>query len=348
MFHIAFGGPSPLRFRWLNAFIVGDSSYWSLYSSCYISSRRRPSRERPWCIIAFLPPAWAVASISLATGLRGKTRPIIATLCAALPLASVLIAWPTFVDSNQVYSDLDALLPHMQRGAAVMAINFGPNPPHRLWSPSVAQGYVVAEHGGRCVHDYTESPVSVVAQRPEKQWQEPLARLEGYLGGIRPAWDFTRFRYFLFATTKPSVALVVAMALKNDARLIASKGDWYLFESKLALAPIDADDAPIPTPHPKSLRFLLDKLGNDFEALDPDHRESLFPTTRRSELSFSKEHDIRVPSRPPAPHTRSTHRPFKICLTPSSVGSASSPPASRSAGRRTATPIPVWACTRQP
>jgi len=225
----------------------------------------------------FLPPAWAVASISLATGLRGKTRPIVAMLCAALPLASVLIAWPTFVDSNQVYSDLDALLPHMQRGATVMAINFGPNPPHRLWSPSVAQGYVVAEHGGRCVHDYTESPVSVVAQRPEKQWQEPLARLEGYLGGIRPAWDFTRFRYFLFATTKPSVALVVAMALKDEARLIASKGDWYLFESKLTLAPIDSDDAPIPTPHPKSLRFLLDKLGNDFESMDPDHRESLFP-----------------------------------------------------------------------
>jgi hypothetical protein len=225
----------------------------------------------------FLPPAWAILSVSLAAGLRHGIRPLRVMLCAAMPLASLLIVWPTFADSHRMYSDLDALLPNMERGSAVMSINFGPDPPHRLWSPVVATGYVVAEHGGRSIHDYTQSPVSIVAQRPEKQWLEPLARLEGRLGDIRPAWDFTRFRYLLLATTKPSIALSVSMAMKDDARLAASKGDWYLFESKLPLAPIDADDAPLPQPHPKTLRFRMKQLAQELETTDVSQWDTLLP-----------------------------------------------------------------------
>jgi len=225
----------------------------------------------------FLPPAWAILSVSLAAGLRNVMRPLPVLLCAAMPVASLLIVWPTFVDSHRMYSDLDSLLPHMARGTAVLAINFGPDPPHRLWSPSVAGGYVVAEHGGRSVHDYTQSPVSIVAQRPGKEWLEPLLRLEGHLGDIRPAWDFTRFRYLILATTKPSIALTVSMAVRDYARLISSKGDWYLFESKLPLVAIDANDAPLPTPHPKTLRFLMKQVAKDLEAGDESHIDSILP-----------------------------------------------------------------------
>jgi hypothetical protein len=176
-----------------------------------------------------------------------------------------LISWPTFVDSDRIYSDLATLVPFVEPGSAVMALNLGPNPPHRLWSPVVAMGHVVAVRGGRAMFDYSQSPVSPVAQRPEKQWAEPVDRLEGHPYDMRPAWDFTRFRYVLMATPKPTLAAAAEMAITDEARLVASKGDWYLFESRLPLVPIDADDAPLPTPRPATLRKKLRDVARDLE-----------------------------------------------------------------------------------
>jgi hypothetical protein len=86
---------------------------------------------------------------------------------------------------------------------------------------------------------------------------------------MRPDWDLTRFRYLLVATPRPSLAAAVTFALQDDATLLAAAGDWYLFESRLALAPIDANDAPLPTPHPASLRKKLRELAAGREWVAP-------------------------------------------------------------------------------
>ncbi len=208
----------------------------------------------------FLPPAWAILAVAGAQRARriGGLLPPMA--CAALPMASLLTAWPSFVDSSRIYSDLDALIPKMQRGSAVLPMDLGPNNDFRLWSPVVAAGHVVAVNGGRSLNDYTLSPTSPVAQRPEKQWTEPLLRMENYGLKCRPAWDFQRFRYLLLTTPKPTRAAAMTLALRNEASLIATSGDWYLFESRLPLLPIDADDAPLPTPPPPTLRTMANEV----------------------------------------------------------------------------------------
>jgi hypothetical protein len=204
----------------------------------------------------FLPPAWAIFAVSAASHTARVARLLPRALCATAPLASLLTSWPVFVDADQMYSDLDVLLPKIEPGSAVIALSVGPDTGVRLWNPMVAEGHVVAVKGGRSLIDYTDSPNSPVSQRPTKIWAEPLRRMEGRPFRFRPAWDFTRYRYLLLTTPKPSRAAGLTLAMRNEATLIGAQGDWYLFESKLPLVPIDADDAPLPTPRPPTLRAL--------------------------------------------------------------------------------------------
>jgi hypothetical protein len=214
----------------------------------------------------FLPPAWSVLAVAGAARTARVARLVPRALCATAPIASILTSWPTFVDSHHVYADLEALLPNVEVGSSVAALNLGPNPPNRLWDPMVAAGHIVAVKGGRSLFDYTQSPVSPVTQKGNRTWLEPLVRLESKPWDFRPAWDFTRFRYVFMATPKPSRALAVIYCLRDEARLVASQGDWYLFESKLPVVPVDSKDAWPPDPPPPTLLQKLKAAAIELEA----------------------------------------------------------------------------------
>jgi hypothetical protein len=217
----------------------------------------------------FLPPAWALLAVCCAARPGRSPAPaprLIPLMCGVLPVASLLAAWPVFADSDRMYSDLEVVMKAMEPGAAVAALNLGPDPDNRLWNPVAAMGHVVAEHGGRALFDYTQSPISPVAQRPEKEWADVTDRMSRDPASIRPAWDLTRFRYLLVITRDRPLGIWTAMALKKEARLVTSQGDWYLFESLLPLVPIDADDAPLPVPHPPTLRKLLRDVAGEVRA----------------------------------------------------------------------------------
>jgi hypothetical protein len=219
----------------------------------------------------FLPPAWAL--LAVCCGARPGRPPaplprLVPVMCAVLPIASLLAGWPCFADSHRMYSDLEVLMRSMEPGSAVAALNLGPDPDNRLWNPVAAMGHIVAEHGGRSLFDYTQSPISPVAQRPDKEWADAMDRTSGHPLAFRPAWDLTRFRYLLVVTRDKPLGLWAAMALQKEARFVASEGDWYLFESRLPLVPIDADDAPLPVPHPPTLRKELREVARGIRAAE--------------------------------------------------------------------------------
>jgi hypothetical protein len=216
----------------------------------------------------FLPPAWALFVVSGAAGTAATARMLPRALCALVPVASLLIGWPTFVDADRMYSDLDALMPKIDIGSTVMALNLGPDPPTRLWGPMAAMGHVIAKRGGRSLFDYTQSPTSPLAMRPRKQWVESIARLEKHPYDFTPSWDFTRYRYLLVTTPTPTLAVATALALRKEALLVATQGDWYLFESRLPLVPIDANDAWPPKPHPLTLQQELRLVSREIEAIE--------------------------------------------------------------------------------
>jgi len=213
----------------------------------------------------FLPPAWAIFAVCAGIHSRAMNRVVVRALCAVVPAATLLIAWPSFADSHRVYSDLEKIIDRIDIGSSVLALNIGAQVPHRLWNPIVAMGHVIAVRGGRSLFDYTHSPVSPVTQRAEKQWENTLDRIEARSVHFCPDWDFTLFRYVLIATPESGLASALAMAFKDDAHLAAQSGAWYLFESNLPLVPIDADEPELPSPHPPSLQTLLLQLADDLK-----------------------------------------------------------------------------------
>lgn len=213
----------------------------------------------------FLPPAWAIFAACIGAGTTRALSLARCLMCSALPIGSLLIAWPTFVDSNNVYSDLDGIVDRIAPGSAVLVIKLGHEPPHRLWTPSVAAGHIVALRGGRTIFDYTQSPVSPVVQRPKKEWIEETDRLEGRPLELRPAWDLHRFRYVALVSETPGIGQVVEMALRGDARLVASKGEWFLFESTWPVVPIDSEEVPLALPPDPTLQKKLKEVVHELE-----------------------------------------------------------------------------------
>jgi hypothetical protein len=128
---------------------------------------------------------------------------------------------------------------------------------------------VVALRGGRGLYDYTSSPTSPVSQRPKKQWDDVFSRVSDGPYNFCPDWDLTRFRYFLANTPSPGVAEAVAYALRTEASFVAHEGTWYLFESRLPVVPVDAEEEPTPYPAPPTLRRKLKDAAKELEA-SPD------------------------------------------------------------------------------
>jgi hypothetical protein len=138
--------------------------------------------------------------------------------------------------------------------------------PNRLWSPTDAMGHIVAVRGGRALFDYTLSPISPVTQRASKQWTDAIDRIDENPLGLRPGWDFTRFRYVLCNTKHSGLGAAVAIAIKDEAQLIGQSGNWYLFESRLPLVPFDSDDLPLADPRTPTLRWRLTELATQIDA----------------------------------------------------------------------------------
>lgn len=224
----------------------------------------------------FLPPAWSILAVTSASRTAAVARLLPRLLCATAPVASLLTSWPVLLDAHHVYSDLDALLPYVEVGSSIATLDMGPDPPNRLWSPMVAAGHVVAVRGGRSIFDYTQSPVSPVTQRSSKIWIEPVLRVEAHTYDFIPQWDFTRFRYVFVNTPKVNRAVAITYCMRDSARLIASQGDWYLFESTLQVVPIDAHDAAPPSPRPPTIQEALKIAAEELNG--PDKAEQTPPT----------------------------------------------------------------------
>jgi hypothetical protein len=203
----------------------------------------------------FLPPAWAILTVAAAA-----RRPLAAPwrlprlLAAFMPLAPVLIGWPRFVYSDQVYKDLDEAIAHMQRNSSYVALELGPENKYWLFSPVTGGGHVVAALGGRGFFDFSESPASPVMLRRDIIWTHIFNRLDAHSYRLYPAYDFTHFRYGILHTPDESIGHFAALACEPEAHEIFHKGEWTIVESTLPQVPVDSPDEPTPEPHPLTLR----------------------------------------------------------------------------------------------
>jgi hypothetical protein len=116
-----------------------------------------------------------------------------------------------------------------------------------------AASRALAERGGRMLFAMTDMPPNPVYVRPDRQWNEPMLRMAQNPYAFMPAYDAQRFAYLLARSAAPAARALAARALLPEVELVASKGEWDLYRSKLPVDPIDAPDRPLPSPAPETL-----------------------------------------------------------------------------------------------
>jgi len=203
----------------------------------------------------WFPPAFATFVVVAAPrDLWAPAARVTRFIVFMLPLGTLLVTWPSFADSGRAYRTLDELLPLIEPGSAVAALNLGPGDPTRTFSLGPSGARALATRGGRLDFAFTDSPVSPVIIPKPIRWNESLIRLGFDSWAFRPEHDFRSFRYALVRTTDPNVAALAQLTLAPEGRYVATAGEWVLFESTLPVVPVTSRAVLTPEPVPEQLR----------------------------------------------------------------------------------------------
>jgi hypothetical protein len=199
----------------------------------------------------FLPPAFVLLVTLAAPRTSEWEAPrVLSWVSLAAPLAALAVVLPTSIECDQMFRHFETLLPRIEPGSALVALDTHSSGTELLRGLDL-QGHAVALRGGRTFFDYTQSPTSPALLAKRSQWNDSTRRL---LHGedFRPAWDLKRYRYVFVHIARPEEIMSVRVALAPEAHFVDSAGDWMLFESNILSVPIDAPDAPLPSPAPPS------------------------------------------------------------------------------------------------
>jgi hypothetical protein len=194
----------------------------------------------------FLGPGWALFVIVAAPKLAA---PRIGKFVAAMaPVSVIAISWPQFVDASRTYSDLDSIIAHIPKGAAVTQscidrVFYRT----RVFSVGTGPARIAAEKGGRVGLSLVFSPISPVMINPAYRWDEYNFRI-AYNGSstLRPSYDLVRWEWVVVQSRDPDLRAMIKLAMQPDADFVDAKGEWLLFRSKHPQAPLLSAEPPPP------------------------------------------------------------------------------------------------------
>ena len=200
----------------------------------------------------FLAPAYALAAIGAGASCTNP-RGLVRMLAAILPLEALLIGWPAFVDASRSIEALDRLLARIPRQSAVVSVDLG-GAYSRPYDPAPAPNRMLVTRGGRVLSPWAEGPSMPVTVAAPFRWAEISARMTRDELALRPRHDLSRFSYVIVHSGSTQDVHLAAAALLPDARFVDTAGEWALFKSTHAVAPLDAPELPLPAPPPATLR----------------------------------------------------------------------------------------------
>jgi hypothetical protein len=206
----------------------------------------------------FLPPAYAILAIVVAPrDLAFAPRLLTCVATALVPIASMSVAWPIFVDADRISRDIDDIASRIAPASAIAMIEVGPHERGRMFWPETWGGHIVAQRGGRELFDFTQSPISPAFLNPAFAWNEEIARFMGVQWEFEPGKDFDRFRYAIVHSTDYAWGGAVASSMNADARIIAQRGEWFLLESNHHVVPLETPDGPRDARSSATLRVVV-------------------------------------------------------------------------------------------
>ena len=205
----------------------------------------------------FLPAACVLLVVACAPR---RTTSVRAVLLGLAPLVMLAIEAKSILEADVRYRDLDAVLAHLPDNTAVAQLDLTPQPPSVVGPIPGAASRALTLHGGRMLFALTDMPPNPVYIRKEAQWSEPILRLSHNPYAFVPSHDAKRFSYILARNKNAKYRALAIGALQPEEELVASQGEWDLFRSTLPVVPLDAPDAPLPSPLPETLGERVNRL----------------------------------------------------------------------------------------
>jgi hypothetical protein len=258
----AVGDPAPSRFERIRSGLLAHR--WEfIAATCFAAYLAFPLTLHGATLVyqRWFPPAFAILVVTAAPRDLWVRAGRAARFGAfVLPLATILVSWPSFSDSGRQYRALDRLIPLVEPGSAVAEIDLGPGDPSRTYSLGPAAGRVLAARGGRLAYAFTDSSVSPVVIPRKYQWNESLIRIGFDSWSFRPQLDLRRFRYVLVRTTDPGLMWLATYALKPETDYITENGEWVLLQSKFPTAPLTSGEHWVEGPPSESVRDRINGL----------------------------------------------------------------------------------------
>lgn len=191
----------------------------------------------------FLGPAWALLVVCAAPRVAPRAAKL---LLSIVPVAVLLVAWPSFVESDQAARDLETVMDAIPLNSAValVAIDRKADRP-RTFSTSVGPARIVARRGGRSSLGLLISPLSPVQIRAEYRWNEMDERTLRYGSrALKPANDLDRFGWVIAESHDAHLRTVLSYVMKPEAELVMERGEWLLFRSTKPQAALTSGDVP--------------------------------------------------------------------------------------------------------
>jgi hypothetical protein len=262
------------RFARVRSWLL-ERRWWLFATCCFVGYLVLPYTLNGATLVyqRWFPPAFAVfVAVSAPRDLRSRAARVARLVVVLLPVATLLVVWPSFVDSGRAYKTFDDLVARVEPGSAVAVLGLGPGDPWRTFSLGPAGGRILATRGGRLAYAFTDSPVSPVVIPSAYRWNESLLRIGFDSWAFRPEHDLRSFRYVIVRHSDPRGAALAMFMLEPEARYVADAGEWVLFESTLPVIPPNSPPIHMPKPPPESLR---DRAKRIVESM---HKELDVPT----------------------------------------------------------------------
>jgi hypothetical protein len=200
-----------------------------------------------WINQRYLSPGVAVLIVALAP--RARRGPSLLTCAVSIFAvgAAVALSLPAFATTTASLSELDALMPLIEKGSAVgNAEMYSPHPRTYVFSVGSAVTRVTAARGGRTASSFLhDSPIPPIVIAPKYRWHDLEVNHQGM--AVRPAYDLRELRYFIVWLRSDAVPEAgITAALAPDARFVARSGGWVLYESTHDIVPIASPELQVP------------------------------------------------------------------------------------------------------
>jgi hypothetical protein len=208
----------------------------------------------------FLHPALAIGLLAAGARVAQRTKLAVHGLAGAIAASMLLVAWPLYAESSQNARDVEALVERIPMQPSVALVELDAPFRERPFVPGSSLSRVLTMRGGRVFFSFAESSVAPVALARKHYWGDPSVRMHNDHLRFIPAYDFHLFKYLLVHVSEPTMHPLLRAGLAPEGRLIATAGEWALYESTLDVIPITAAPPSLPTPAPPDLRKRIERL----------------------------------------------------------------------------------------